>query len=201
MIHAVVFDLDGVLRNIDSAQLSDLELRCTLPAGAISAAAFQPSLLIPVTTGQITRAQWIEQVGMALGNHDAAAQWGRIAAVPNRELLAMVDEIRSAGILTAILTNGTDRIAEELAEQGIGSHFDQVFNSAELGVIKPDPAIFAVVLKTLSLKAHEVFFTDDSANKLTGAAELGMRTHHYQGVEALRRALVEHGVLQAQENS
>ena len=46
----------------------------------------------------------------------------------------------------------------------------------------------------LGLTGSEVFFTDDSAGKLTGADELGMTTHLFAGVAGLRAALHDAGV-------
>jgi putative hydrolase of the HAD superfamily len=40
----------------------------------------------------------------------------------------------------------------------------------------------------------EVFFTDDSPAKLTGAAALGMTTHHFMGIDPLREALRNAGI-------
>ncbi|GAB3797585.1 hypothetical protein GCM10028798_09050 [Humibacter antri] len=43
----------------------------------------------------------------------------------------------------------------------------------------------------MRVDANAVFFTDDSPAKLAGAAGLGITTHHYTGVSALKRALRE----------
>lgn len=109
-------------------------------------------------------------------------------------MLTLSDELRAAGIRTAILTNGTDTIPAELHESGIDEHVDAVFNSAEIGIAKPDPKAFQHVLNALALTAEAVFFTDDSAPKLAGAEVLGIRTHHFTGVDGLRAALCATGV-------
>lgn len=104
------------------------------------------------------------------------------------------DWVRAVGIRTAILTNGTDTIPAELHESGIDEHVDAVFNSAEIGIAKPDPRAFQHVLNALALTAEAVFFTDDSAPKLADAEVLGIRTHHFTGVDGLRAALCATGV-------
>ena len=109
-------------------------------------------------------------------------------------MLALVDELRSHGMMCAILTNGTDTIAEELHDSGIAAHFDRVFNSADIGYAKPDVQAFRHVVADLAIAPEEVFFLDDSPGKLSGARTLGMTTHHYTGVSALRTALDAAGV-------
>ncbi|UNK69771.1 HAD family phosphatase [Microbacterium sp. H1-D42] len=189
MIRAVVFDLDGVLRHFDPVHVARIEARHGLPAGSIHETAFDASLLAAVTTGAITREEWMLRVGALLENTVAAAEWAAHPSTPDEDMLALSDELRASGIRTAILTNGTDTIPAELRELGIDSRVDAVFNSADIGFAKPDVRAFQHVLDALSLHPHEVFFTDDSAGKLAGAHVLGMPTHHFTSIDGLREAL------------
>ena len=110
-------------------------------------------------------------------------------------MLGLVDELRARRIRTAILTNGTDTIPAEVASINLSSHFEAVFNYAEIGLTKPDVRAFQHVLDAMQLAPQEVFFTDDSASKLVDAEELGMLTHHFAGVVGLREALRDVGVV------
>lgn len=200
MIKAVVFDLDGVVRHFDPDHFSGIEAAHHLEAGAILGVAFQPALLEAVTTGRITRAEWVARVGAAVGAPAAAAAWAAERGVLDDAVLALVGELRNAGVRTAILTNGTDTIPEEARHLGLPEHFERIFNSAELGVTKPDVRAFEQVLRGLGLDATQVFFTDDSAHKLAGAREVGMPVHHFEAnggrsaVEGLRAALAGAGL-------
>lgn len=95
---------------------------------------------------------------------------------------------------TAVLTNGTDSIATEVREAGIDRHFDEIFNSADIGFAKPDSRAFRHVLQVLNRKPAEVFFTDDSVSSVDGAQILGLTAHLFTGVDKLRVALAEAGV-------
>ena len=192
MIRAVLFDLDGVIRHFDHDP--DLEARHGLEVGAISRAAFDAPAIDDVTTGRISRAEWLRRVGERIGAARAVEEWGRTGFRVDRDLTAMADELRALGLITAILTNGTDTIAAEVASCGLDHHFSPIFNSAEIGFAKPDPRAFRYVLDTLALPADQVFFTDDSPSKLVGAASLGMHTHAFTDVAALRAALRDSGV-------
>ncbi|WP_017203511.1 HAD family hydrolase [Microbacterium algeriense] len=197
MIRAVLFDLDGVIRHFRHDP--DLESRHGLPAGTIARIAFATPLLDAVTTGRLTREEWIARVGAAAGSTDAAREWGRTPFDTDPELIALVDELRSRGTMCAILTNGTDTIAAELRDSGIGTHFDRVFNSADIGHAKPDVRAFRHVATALALPPEEIFFLDDSPGKLRGARELGMSTHHFTGVSELRTALSTAGVAERRD--
>lgn len=194
MIRVVLFDLDGVIRHFDPAHAADIEERHGLAAGTLEGIAFARPLIDDVTTGRISRAEWMRQVSELAGSAPAAEEWGAQPAVVDEAVLELSDEIRAGGLRTAVLTNGTDTIHAEIAAMGIGGRFDAVFNSADIGYVKPDVRAFLHVLDALAVRPEEVFFTDDSASKLVGADTLSMRTHLFEGVAGLRRQLIQAGV-------
>jgi putative hydrolase of the HAD superfamily len=77
---------------------------------------------------------------------------------------------------------------------GIESRFDAIFNSAELGVAKPDRRAFEMVCSRLGVEPAEVLFTDDSERKLEGAIEIGMTARHFTGVHPFADHLREVGL-------
>jgi FMN phosphatase YigB (HAD superfamily) len=93
---------------------------------------------------------------------DGSSRWS--------SLEQFADEIRRLGLTAALLTNGTDTIPAEVAAPGLESHFDAIFNSADIAFVKPDIRAFDHVLDALAVIGPDVFFTDDSAAKLLGAS-------------------------------
>lgn len=194
MIRVVLFDLDGVIRHFDPENAGGIERRHRLPQGTIEGVAFERPLIDEVTTGRISRAEWVRRVGERIGSAPAAEDWARQPAALDESVLALADEIRRTGIRTAVLTNGTDTIPDEIAAHGIADRFDAIFNSAEIGYAKPDIRAFRHVLEALDVTAAEVFFTDDSPSKLAGAESLSMRTHVFTGADDLRDRLIAAGI-------
>ncbi|APH43700.1 hypothetical protein BMW26_01050 [Microbacterium sp. 1.5R] len=84
-----------------------------------------------------------------------------------------------------------EAIPVEPTSTKLGSNFEAVFDSAEIGWTKPNARAFQHVLDSLQLAPREVFFTDDSARKLIGAETLGIPIHHFTVVTALRDALTQ----------
>lgn len=194
MLRAVLFDLDGVIRHFSTDHIAAVERRHGFAAGTIARFAFADDLLGQVTTGAITRETWITRIGAHLGDADAAREWGMTPSTVDAEMVGLVDQVRAAGVGTAILTNGTDTVDAEVEALGLAPHFDQVFNSATIGYAKPDARAFQHALDGLALTAAEVFFTDDSPSKLAGADALGMPTHHFRGAHDLRDELRAYGL-------
>jgi putative hydrolase of the HAD superfamily len=75
--------------------------------------------------------------------------------------------------------------------------FEFRFLSFELGLVKPDPAIFEAVAAVLPAPPEQVLFLDDNAVNVAAAVDYGFAARHVRGVDEARRALVETGVLAA----
>ncbi len=194
MIRCVLFDLDGVLRHFDPDSAIRAEERYGLTPGSLLATGMSDELMGPMTTGLLTRAEWTDEVGRRVGSIAAARAWTADTGTPDEDMLLLADELRRRDVLVAILTNGTDTVRAELAELGVDRRVDQIFNSAEIGVAKPDAAAFRHVCEALELDGKQIFFTDDSSSKLTGAVDVGMATHHFTGIDGFRAELTRHGL-------
>lgn len=194
-IRCVLFDLDGVIRHFDPARQAEIERRHGLEPGVLLATGMASPLIDRLVTGELTRAEWGAEIGRQVGAPEAARELIADQGNADQEVLAIIDELRARGLTVAILTNGTDEVPDELATLGIDRHIDALFNSAEMGIAKPDPAAFRHVCRALDLEPAEVFFTDDSTAKLAGAVEIGMLAETFTGADALRRQLGRLGLL------
>ena len=192
MIHAAVFDLDGVIRHFDGAHASAVEARHGLQPGALAAAAFAPDLGQAAVTGGISRQVWVRRVGEEVGSPEAAAEWLGQPGEIDPAAVALLDELRASGLVVALLTNGTDEIPAELADGGIADAFDHVFNTANIGVAKPDPAIFAHVTEALGLEPPTIYFTDDRAANVEAAVAFGWNAALFAGVDGCRASIGDH---------
>jgi putative hydrolase of the HAD superfamily len=67
--------------------------------------------------------------------------------------------------------------------------------SFDIGATKPDPETYRAAAKNTGFPASQCFFVDDREQNVQGALEAGMDSIVFPGVEALRQALVDRGVL------
>jgi putative hydrolase of the HAD superfamily len=108
------------------------------------------------------------------------------------EMLALVDELRSAELTVAILSDQTHWLDELDRREGFFRHFDRVFNSYYLGKGKRDPSIFLDVIGELGCRAAEALFVDDSEGHVRRARGEGLQAIHCQEpracIEEVRRA-------------
>jgi 2-haloacid dehalogenase len=73
--------------------------------------------------------------------------------------------------------------------------FDDMVISGEVGMIKPDPRIFNLLLKKIGLPADQCLLIDDSDRNIAAAGEAGFRTVHYQSSTQLENELSILGIL------
>jgi HAD superfamily hydrolase (TIGR01549 family) len=75
-----------------------------------------------------------------------------------------------------LVTNGPSRTQRSKIEQfQLADYLDLLIVSEEVGVAKPDPAIFQIALDQLGMQPHEALFVGDSPEfDLRGAAAAGM---------------------------
>ena len=84
--------------------------------------------------------------------------------------------LRERGVAIAILSNVGVDPRPVLARTGLTGLYDVEVFSFEEGVVKPDPAIFALAAQRLGLAPHELLMVGDTVDDDGAAAHLGMRT-------------------------
>jgi len=81
---------------------------------------------------------------------------------------------------TALLSNASPQLHRLLDELDVTELFDVLVVSGVVGVQKPDPDIYRLVLKRLGLHPQETIFVDDFTRNIEAAQELGMQTLHFR---------------------
>lgn len=111
-----------------------------------------------------------------------------LAFEPVPPMYEVLRRARAAGVLTCLLSNSWgDNYPREL----FGGLFDGVVISSEVGLRKPDPAIYAHALDLLGLRAHECAFVDDLKHNVRAAADLGIAAVHHVDAERTTARLEE----------
>jgi putative hydrolase of the HAD superfamily len=104
---------------------------------------------------------------------------------PVETMYEMLRRARVAGIRTCLLSNSWgDGYPREVFDE----LFDGVVISSEVGLRKPDPAIFQHALELIGLPAHECAFVDDIEHNVRAAESLGITgVHHVDAAGTVAR--------------
>jgi putative hydrolase of the HAD superfamily len=89
-------------------------------------------------------------------------------------LVDVIRELRGRGMLVGLLSNNAPSLAGDLDTLGVADLFDARVISADIGVMKPDPAAYHAILDKLDVPPGGALFIDDSPANVTGAAAVGM---------------------------
>ena len=96
-------------------------------------------------------------------------------------VLAWVDELRQHGVKTAVLSNLPRPLGDNLRRvEGFLDRFDHVTFSSELGIVKPERAIYDDAVRGVGVPAAECLFLDDRAENVEGAREAGLQAELFK---------------------
>ncbi|WP_197318555.1 HAD-IA family hydrolase [Saccharomonospora sp. NB11] len=114
---------------------------------------------------------------------------GVLTDVEGERLFEAARTLRAHGVRTALLSNAAGGPA---AREAFADRFDVVVFSGDVGVAKPDVAVFRLTADRLGVAPSECVFVDDSVRNVAGAVAAGMVGVRHVGVE---ETLAELGVL------
>ena len=81
---------------------------------------------------------------------------------------------------TAVLSNADGSLVRTLRDShGVYDLFDDVVCSADVGMAKPDPRIYALAARRIGLRPEECVFIDDLAQNVAAARGAGMHGVHF----------------------
>ena len=191
-IDAIVFDLGGVILNIDYQ----------LPVKAFKALgiddfskhfsqAAQTKLLDDYETGRISSETFIEEVAKFVKPGTSEDQiryaWNSILLdLPEKRLFSLEKAAENHRIFLLSNTNEihidefNSYLLQTYSLPSLEPFLEKLYLSYEVGLRKPDRPIFEHVLADAGLKPESTLFIDDSIQHIQSASELGINTYHLQ---------------------
>lgn len=126
---------------------------------------------------------------------DLNALDARMWTTQDPTMVAWQQKLKAHGLRTAILSNMGDSVLASIERAYQWLHnFDVLVWSFQLGMAKPDPAIYRQVLQQLQTDPQETLFIDDKRVNIDAARALGMKAIEFTTVERLRNSLRSAGL-------
>jgi putative hydrolase of the HAD superfamily len=114
----------------------------------------------------------------------------------NEPMLAWARSLAEAGLRIAILSNmGEETLSYMRQEFAWLGDFHHHTWSCELGIAKPDPAIYTYTCEKLGVTPTETLFLDDKMENVEAARRIGLNALQFRNIEQLRHDLASHGWL------
>ena len=204
-VRLVCFDLGGVIIRIcqtweERVAAAGLEMRNAAHWDKIGPT--RDTLMVRYMTGGITGRQFARQLSEAL---DGQYKPVEIMAIHDAWLIdeyedvgTIVDRLHQVGLDTAALSNTTPEHWARMDEFPAVGQLRHRFASHELGINKPEPAIYRHVEQQLGFTGKQILFFDDAEENIIAARNVGWRAEQVDpaGIPAqqIRDALARHGV-------
>jgi 2-haloacid dehalogenase len=123
------------------------------------------------------------------------ARWQETVGEPIAESIDIFRTLRQRGIRTYALTNfSAETYPLAVARFPFLNDFDGTIVSGIEGLIKPDPAIYQLLMQRHAIEPSRAVFIDDRLENVEAARGLGLRAIHFVEAMALRPALRELGL-------
>lgn len=104
--------------------------------------------------------------------------------------VAILESLGARGTPLYAITNwNSEKFRETRGRFGFLGRFRDIVVSGDERLVKPDPAIYRLLLDRNRLAAEDCLFIDDSAANVAGAEAVGMAGHHFRSPELLADAL------------
>ena len=122
-----------------------------------------------------------------------ALYYGRWEEMLNGEIKGTVDlfhELKSKGIPIYALSNWShEAFPVAYAKYDFMKEFDGIVVSGFEKLLKPDHAIYRILMKRYNIDPRDAAYIDDNKPNADAAAELGFHAIHFQSAEQLRAEL------------
>lgn len=200
MIKNIIFDMGGVLIRFDPPHFISRLGITGEDADLLHREVFRTVEWVKLDRGTLTEEEAVSRMCSRLPEHlhEAAAKlvamWDR-PILPFEGMAELIGELKAAGYGIYLLSNAFTRQHEYWPRVPGNEHFDGTLISADVKLIKPDHAIYHLMLETFGLKGEECVFIDDLPTNIEAAVDCGINGIVFHGnAEILRADLRRAGV-------
>lgn len=189
MIKAVLFDFDETLQDRTEAFESYMDAFLDEFCSGISDEEIEKrkeEMRVTGKGGYVNREEWYAGLikswewkdapsNTVLANHYDTTFGDHNVIFPNSPVL--LKKLKDMGYIVGVITNGPSILQNhKMDTSGLRPYCDIVVVSGDVGVHKPDPALFAYTADKLGLSCDEcVYVGDHPVNDIQGALEAGMK--------------------------
>ena len=192
-IKAIIFDLGGVLLNINYQNTIDSFKKLGITnTDDFYSKKTQSHIFNLIETGKITAEQFLNDLQELTDNAtipEVRSAWNSMLLDFPENRLDLLLSLKSKCKLfllsntNAIHINAINNKLGDTKWKGFINLFDKMYLSHEIGVRKPNIKAFQFILKQQKLNPNEVLFIDDSPQHIEGAKKLGIICYHLKDGE------------------
>ncbi len=184
----IIFDLGGVVLDLDYDRCIRSFEQIGFKGAENYVSCYHPMEIFgALERGEIAPSAFCEELRKMSGCEMSDEQISRayqsiLVSIPVGKLRLM-QRLRAEGYKVYALSNMSKIMLSRVAElfecdgQTMESYFDDMFISYQMGVMKPDPKIYEMLLEKTGAKASESLFIDDGEKNIVAARAMGFNVY------------------------
>ena len=193
----VVLDIGGVLVKLGGMETL---LRWTgLGPSALKSRWLNSETVISFETGRmpfdVFASKTIDALSLPVNADQLAAEMRAWMTEPYDGAFELIAAVRERHKLACMCNLNELRWPQVQQVLSVEAAFPRRFVSFQVGLVKPDPAFYALVAKELDTNPQEIYLFDDSKENVEAAKGCGWNAWQVLGIEALDTELKRQGLL------
>ncbi len=184
-IKTIIFDFGAVLLDISLQHAIEAFSQLSgKPVAVLSESIYETDLFNAHEKGQLSNTDFLNrlsaQLGVEVPHQVLIDHWNKVLVDLPKERLEMVQSLRENYRVLLLSNTNAIHVAQfdgmvnqHGFEGGMHAMFDKVYYSNEIGMRKPDPAIFEYVVEQENIDLSEMLFVDDNEANCKTCRALG----------------------------
>ena len=194
-IKHIIFDLGNVILNIEYQKtINEFNKIGIQDASIFYSQSIQREIFNLLEIGKISEFDFLIEVNKLCPkatHKQILAAWNALILDLPQERISLINKLKSSFSIYLLSNTNAIHINEIIKKTGVKKYnkfynlFNKVYYSHEIGLRKPNPEAFNIILNENNLNVSEVLFIDDSIQHIQSAKRLGIKTYHLTEDESI----------------
>ena len=203
-IKHIIFDLGNVILNIEYQKtINEFNKIGIQDASVFYSQSIQQEIFNLLETGKISEFDFLIEVNKLCpkaSHKQILSAWNALILDLPQKRISLINKLKSNFSIYLLSNTNAIHINEIIKKIGVKKYnsfynlFNKVYYSHEIGLRKPNPEAFNIILNENDLNVNEVLFIDDSIQHIKTAKKLGIKTYHLtkdESIEAIFPDIVQ----------
>lgn len=203
-IKHIIFDLGNVILNIEYQKtINEFNKIGIKDASVFYSQSIQQEIFNLLETGKISEFDFLIEVNKLCpkaSHKQILSAWNALILDLPKKRISLINNLKSSFSIYLLSNTNVIHINEIKKKIGVKKYnsfynlFNKVYYSHEIGLRKPNPEAFNIILNENDLNVNEVLFIDDSIQHIKTAKKLGIKTYHLtkdESIEAIFPDIVQ----------
>ena len=203
-IKHIIFDLGNVILNIEYQKtINEFNKIGIKDASFFYSQSIQQEIFNLLETGKISEFDFLIEVNKLCpkaSHKQILSAWNALILDLPQKRISLINNLKSSFSIYLLSNTNVIHINEIKKKIGVKKYnsfynlFNKVYYSHEIGLRKPNPEAFNIILNENDLNVNEVLFIDDSIQHIKTAKKLGIKTYHLtkdESIEAIFPDIVQ----------